>query len=406
VTVVFWDLDTDSEVPITNVTTDGVSFNAGVLGTQTFTSYTPTLATSTWDVAVVNVDLTVTCVATNKYYDPASNSFDITIRAHHTTLTAVVDDATPWGSDTGVTVVFWDTDTDSQVPIANVTSITYNPTGYSSQNPSGYSPTLTTSTWTVEVVSTGISVICVDTNKYYDSASNTFDITIRAHHTTLTAVVDDATPWGSDTGVTVVFWDTDTDSQVPIANVTSITYNPTGYSSQTPSGYSPTLTTSTWTVEVVSTSISVVCVDTNKYYDPALNSFNIIIREHFTSLTISANLLMPYGNDTPLTVIFWDLDTDLQVPIANVSNLAFAPSGHPVQNFGTYSLTLDTKSWNVGTTSITLTVTCIESNLYYKSATHNFQVTIRSLWTNLYHEPTDLNRAVCQCQRAWEPVRW
>jgi hypothetical protein len=151
----------------------------------------------------------------------------------------VVDDATPWGSDTDIAVVFWDTDTDSQVPIANVTSITYNPTGYSSQNPSGYSPTLITSTWTVEVVSTGISVICVDANKYYDQASNTFDITIRAHHTTLTAVVDDATPWGTDTDVTVVFWDTDTDSQVPITNVTSITYNPTGYSSQNPSGYSP-----------------------------------------------------------------------------------------------------------------------------------------------------------------------
>jgi hypothetical protein len=136
--------------------------------------------------------------------------------------------------------------------------------------------------------------------------------------------------------------------------------------------------------------LQVICVDTNKYYDPASNIFDITIREHFTSVTISVNLLVPYGNDTPLTVIFWDLDTDSQVPIANVSDLAFAPSGHPVQNFGTYSLTLDTKSWSVGTTSITLTATCIESNKYYQSTTHNFQVTIRSLWTNLYHEPTDL----------------
>jgi hypothetical protein len=281
--VVFWDTDTDSQVPISNVTS--ITYNPTGYSSQNPSGYSPTLTTSTWTVEVVSTGVSVICVGTNQYYDPASNSFDITIRAHHTTLNAVVDDATPWGTDTDVAVVFWDTDTDSQVPIANVTSITYNPTGYSSQNPSGYSPTLITGTWTVEVVSTGISVICVNTNKYYDSASNIFDITIRAHHTTVTASAATSTPWGSDTDVAVVFWDTDTDSQVPIANVTSITYNPTGYSSQNPSGYSPTLTTSTWTVEVVSTGISVICVDTNKYYDSASNTFDITIRAHHTTLT-------------------------------------------------------------------------------------------------------------------------
>jgi hypothetical protein len=190
----------------------------------------------------------------------------------------------------------------------------------------------------------------------------------------------------------VVFWDTDTDSQVPISNVTSITYNPTGYSSQVLSGYSPTLITSTWTVGVVSTGISVICFDTNKYYDSASNTFSITIRAHHTTVSVTGTLISPYGNDTPVTVVFWDSDTGLPVPIANVTTngVSFDEGVHGTETFTSYSPTLSTGTWSVDSHSITLTVTCVSSNQFYDSATYTFQVTIRSLSTHLYHEPSDL----------------
>jgi hypothetical protein len=105
-------------------------------------------------VAVVNVDLTVTCVDTNKYYDSASNSFDLTIRAHYTSITVASGPITPWGSNSPVIVVFWDLDTDSEVPIANVTTngVLFDAGALGTQTFTSYTPTLATSTWDVAVV--------------------------------------------------------------------------------------------------------------------------------------------------------------------------------------------------------------------------------------------------------------
>ena len=212
----------------------------------------------------------------------------------------------------------------------------------------------------------------------------------------MTAVVNSTTPWGWDTDVTVTLWDTDDGVRVPIANVTSITYTPSGETlpSQPFKSYTPTLITSGWDVGVISTSISVVCEGTNEYYYAAANSFDITIRAHHTSVSVTGGMTVPYGNDTPINVVFWDTDNDEQVPIANVTNNGISfdvdPYSPRYQNFNDYTPTLSTNDWDVGSSSVVLTVFCEDSNKYYESATHTFQVTIRALGTYLYHEPSDL----------------
>jgi len=388
VSVVFWDTDTGSSVPIANVT--NIQFSPSGYSVQNFAVYSPTLVTTSWAVSTVSVGVSVTCVSSNKYYDTASNTFGVTVRAHRTTVTVGQAPVTAWGFNTPLSVIFRDVDTGSVVPIANVSNIAVSPTGYSVQNFNTYGPTLVTSSWTVGSVSTTISATCVTTNKWYDAASNSFTVTIRAHYTTVSASVSGPTAWGFNTPATIVFWDTDTSAAVPIANVSTIAISPTGHSTQNFVTYSPSIVTSTWTVGPVTTSITVTCVSTNKYYTSASSTFMITIRAHHTTVTVTGSLMSPFGNNTPVSVVLRDVDLGVQVPIANVSNLQFSPVGYGVQNFLTYSPTLSTSTWAVGITSVTLTATCVGSNQYYDSATCSLQLRIRSLGVYLYNEPSDL----------------
>jgi hypothetical protein len=136
----------------------------------------------------------------------------------------------------------------------------------------------------------------------------------------------------------------------------------------------------------------VTCVGTNLYYDSASNSFDITIRAHHTTVSVTGTLISPYGNSTPVTVVFWDSDTGLPVPIANVTTngVSFDEGVHGTETFTSYNPTLSTGTWSVNAHSVTLTVTCVSGNQFYDSATCTFQVTIRSLSTHLYHEPSDL----------------
>jgi len=393
VTVTFWDTDAGVQVPLANVST--IVYTPTGYAVQTPTkSYTPTLTTNTWGVGVVSTTVSATCVLSNKFYTSAVNSFIISIRAHHTTVSAVTGSSTPWGFNTPVMVTFWDSDTGSEVPLANVSTIQYSPTGYAVQTPTkSYTPTLTTNTWTVGAVSTGISVSCVDSNKHYNTASSSFVITVRSHHTSLSASVIGPTAWGFNTAANVVFWDTDSNSQVPLANVSTIQYSPTGYSVQSPTkSYSPTLTTSSWAVGTVLTGISASCMSSNAYYEAASSTFNIVIRAHRTSVSAKGGMTSPYGNNTPVSVVFWDLDSDVQVSLANVSagGVSFNAGALGTQSFSTYTPTLLTGTWSVGTHSVTLTVTCVQTNKFYDTASYTFTITIRSLGVYLYHEPSDL----------------
>ena len=150
-----------------------------------------------------------------------------------------------------------------------------------------------------------------------------------------------------NTDISITFWDNDIDSEVPITNVTSITYTPAGHGSQVLSGYTPTLVTDSWDVSSVSTGISVICVNSNEFFDTSSGTFTIVIRPHLTSLSVIGGLTSPFGNNTPVQVVFWDLDLDVEVPIANVTNLEFNPTGYSIQNSGTDSTLLTTSTWIV-----------------------------------------------------------
>ncbi|MFO7835350.1 MAG: hypothetical protein R6V83_01755 [Candidatus Thorarchaeota archaeon] len=378
--VVFWDEDTNSSVPSTNVTTDGIQFDYESYGSELFNTYSPTLSTSSWTVGTYSANLSVSCVGDNQYYDSASKNFEITIRAHHTTLSAVVDDATPWGFNTSVTVTFWDTDNNEQVPIQNVSSIDFNPTEYGSQSESSYTPTLTTDTWDVGVVSTSITVQCEGSNLYYNSASSSFDITIRTHHTTLTAVATEISPWGYDTDVAVTFWDTDTNSEVPIANVTSISYT-SSYETQNHDGtYTPTLSTSSWDVGTETVTIEIECADTNTHYEAQSSTFDIIIRAHQTYIEVNYDEEVPWGENSTFVVTWYDSDTGgSEIDVTNLDNVTVGSDYNE-----TFSFEYDTSSLEVG--SYQRDVDVYSSSVKYENAHTVVNITIRA-----HHTYIDVN---------------
>jgi hypothetical protein len=86
-----------------------------------------------------------------------------------------------------------------------------------------------------------------------------------------------------------------------------------------------------------------------------------------------------------------DLDTLNPIAIANVTSFTFDSSYGPqlVSSPSSYDVTLDTSSWSVGTTSVTLSV-AIATSYYSTPENHVFLVTIRSLEIQLNHEPSDL----------------
>jgi len=362
--------DISSSVLPSDITVDDVSYGSNM---------TFSFDCDSWSVGTYH--LNVTLYSSDDKYDGAWTTITLEIRAHHTSVTVDSSPVTPWGYDTNIEVVFWDEDTNSSVPITNVTTdgIQFDYETYGSEFFRTYSPTLSTSSWTVDAYSVNLSVLCVEDNRYYDSASKSFEITIRAHHTTVTAVVDDATPWGFNTSVMVTFWDSDNNEQVPVENVSSIDFNPTGYNSQSKTSYSSILTTDLWDVDKILTTVTVQCTGGNLYYQSASGSFNITIRTHYTTLTAVATETSPWGYDTDVIVTFWDTDTDSEVPIDNVTSMEYTSSSYGTQSPPkSYTPTLNTSTWEVGTETISIDVQCADSNTYYESQSTTFDIIIRA----------------------------
>jgi hypothetical protein len=327
------------------------------------------------------------------YDNPSNYQFNVEIRNHYTSITVNGNLETPYGMTTPLTIEITDLDTASTLTVSAVSSFTFTPSSYGAQNDPGPSDLLfdlDTSTWAVAPETVTLSVVM---SGNYDNPSNyQFVITIRNHFTSATVTGDFTTPSGQTTSLTLIITDLDTATTLTVSAVSSFTFTPSSYGAQSdpsPSDLLFDLDTSTWAVAPETVTLSVVM--SGNYDNPSNYQFVITIRNHYTSATVIGNLITPYGNVTPLTLVLTDLDTASTLTVSAVSSFTFTPSSYGPQNDPSPSdllFDLDTSFWNVATETVTLSV--VMTGDYDNPSNYLFDITIRGMTTYLYNEPSDL----------------
>ncbi len=240
-----------------------------------------------------------------------------------------------------------------------------------------------TSAWTVGEYQRTLTVY-PDNDKYY-STSMLVNFTILAHETSVVVNAETNIPWGENSSFSVSWYDRDDGNSLISGNLENITVDTQAFDTRTFDLVTDDWSTGTYRLDLVFYSSSV-------NYMHATTQVNITVRAHHTAVSVKGSLTVPYGNGTPITVVFWDTDWNVEVPIYNVSTdgILFDAGAYGTEAFNNYSPTLSTDTWSVGEHSVTLTVTSLGDGLYYDNAVHGFSVTIRRLGIRVVHEPTDM----------------
>ncbi|MHA2065819.1 MAG: LamG-like jellyroll fold domain-containing protein, partial [Candidatus Thorarchaeota archaeon] len=320
------------------------------------------------------------------FYNDATEYFDLDL-FHDTDLDYRDVTTTPAGDDFTATLIL--TDIYDGTPIEGA-EITLNGLGVAHDDLGLGVYNISIPTGALSIGEHWYIVNATLSGSHFEMASTNVTFTLRKHFTSLSVQGNLLQPYGNDTALRVVIIDLDTGTAVPIGDVTTFSFDPTNYGIQNKPalGYDITLTTSSW--DIGSEQVILTVVFSNSIYENPSYVFNVIIRRHITSVTVTGVATQPYGNVTPLTVILWDHDLGLSVPIGDVGSFLFTgPDVQPFPGLGSYDVTLDTSSWSVGIHSVTLSVS-ISAGEYYNPANYDFDITIRSMTTVLYHDPTDL----------------
>jgi hypothetical protein len=326
--------------------------------------------------------------SSHPYYDDSSTFFDLDLY-HPTVLTYHSVSTTPVGFDFTATLVYTNTYTGSPIKGATITLDDGSPVTVVWEGGGEYNISIPTA-----ALNKGNHLYSFNASKpsdYVQMASVDIIFTLRPHYTAASVSGDFIVPFGEDTQVTVNFIDLDTGEQVTVSDVASLIFTSSEgtQTDNSPLDYDVTLSTNSWGVDSYAVNLSITLASSD-YYAPAQYTFNINIREHYTSVSVTGVLTSPYGNDTPLTVVLTDLDTGTLVDITDVASFNFSSTyGAQLDSATSYDVILTTDTWAVGTTVVTITVVMSGSD-YAAPALYDFDVTIRSLVTYLHHEPTDL----------------
>ncbi|MHA2065180.1 MAG: hypothetical protein ACXABY_12460, partial [Candidatus Thorarchaeota archaeon] len=379
------DLDTGLTL-ISTSSIDSWSFTSGYapISESNPSDYSVPLTTTAWVVGSETVTLSVTM--SGIYYDPSNHQFDIEIRNHYTTVAVIGDLISPYGTTTSLIIVITDSDTGATLSASDVSSFLLDPASYSNHpeaSPADLIVDLDTSGWSVGTDTVTLSVVMTGN---YDNPSNyLFDIQIRNHHTSVTVLGDLTTPYGQSTALTLVITDTDTGLTLTSSAVASFTFTPSSYGAQSdpsPADLNFLLDTTLWSVATETVTLSVVM--SGNYNNPANYDFDITIRNHFTTLTVSGGLNTPYGFSTALTIVITDLDTSTTLGSSDVASFLLDPasySNHPEASPTDLDVNLDTTSWAVATESVTLSV--IMSGNYDNPTNYVFDIVIRNHRTSI-----------------------
>ncbi|MFW9870938.1 MAG: hypothetical protein ACFFEL_15010, partial [Candidatus Thorarchaeota archaeon] len=324
----------------------------------------------------------------HQFYNNDTDSF--TLDLYHTTeLDADGVTTTPAGYDFTATLTF--TDTYSGAPIVGAT-ITLDGSGVAFIDNTDGTYDISIPTGALSLGNHPYIFNATKAGSYVYMASVSVTFTLRSHYTAVTVSGDLATPYGQDTPLTVFLLDLDTGTSVLIGDVDNFNFT-SSYGQQILSSlfsFDMTLDTNSWSVGTVSVTLTVTMSNTDIGI-PLPYTFDVTIRAHRTSLSVTGVTTQPYGNQTPLTISLTDLDTGGTVPIGSVSNIRLQYAPAPTfTDFSSYSITLDTSNWGVGTWTVTVVVT-MSGTIYSAPTNYQFTVTIRRMTTLMYHDPSTLN---------------
>ncbi|MFW9850211.1 MAG: hypothetical protein ACFFF4_13825, partial [Candidatus Thorarchaeota archaeon] len=317
----------------------------------------------------------------------------ITVRPHHSRVSAVPPSETPWGWMTWINISISDTDNSSiLISEGNLTFVEI-VTPYGTQ-------VFTNSNWTYSQ-STGAASVAfwVDTNewvtgsyslavnvytdgsglsKHFDDGTTGLQITVRPHDISITANPPTQTPWGWDTNVTVILSDLDNSSiSINPTNVTSITVAGQVFTSSdwtyADGVFSFYVDTSSWLVSSQAYTV-IVTGETvpNRYYNDRQGNVLITIREHGLSVSSATTSSTPWSWMTNVSVTLVDADnSSLPVSEANVTSIVIAGQSFTSSDWtylsGVFYVMVDTSSWQIGTTSrqVTVNTATVPSRTYY-----------------------------------------
>jgi hypothetical protein len=434
-TVLFIDLSHDTALGFTNVdsTPTGFVFTATLIYTDSFDGSPISGATITFAngtlvnvVAEANGEYNISLSTTGKSIGAYSFIFNATktgsllemasvkltfiLRPHYTAASVSGDLITPYGFNTPVTVVLVDLDTGGYVDSSKVASITFTPSGYGQQVFGTLTPTLVTNSWNIANVDVTLT-IAMSSSAYYAPDSYDFQITIRKHYTSATALGNLVTPYGNNTPVTVKVTDLDTGGTVAASALDYIEFS-SGYPLYSLNSPFTTLDaliptgTDSWGVGVETVTLRINMLVSSIYQDPSDYDFQITMRS-----------MAAYLYNEPSDLIFINGDDFNILLHLNVSEVG-SNYGNPINGLaadfvirnstytypavvvglgnGAYNLTIGESFFSNGT--YTISVTLYPSDSRYANTqlviTFNYRATRSDLTANIYTVSTPYDHDV------------
>ena len=218
---------------------------------------------------------------------------------------------------------------------------------------------------------------------YYNDASASLSLDLY-HDTSLTYDSLTTTPVGWRLEVSLKFEDTFdgspiTGATIKFSNGTPVIFVPDGNGRYN-------LSLSSFGLGKGDHTYSFIAEPPSSYLAQGNVDVTFTIRAHYTAVSVSGDLIAPFGEDTPLTIQLIDLDNQTVVPIGSVSAFTFTPSNYSVQSDNSpadYLFTLITNSWTVTSSeSVTLSVTLSDPD-YVAPDDHIFSLEIRAHYTSV-----------------------
>jgi hypothetical protein len=218
---------------------------------------------------------------------------------------------------------------------------------------------------------------------YYNDASTSFNLDLN-HDTSLTYDSLSTTPVGWRLEVSLLFEDAFDGSPITGAIIKFSNGTPANVVAEAGGRYNLSLPSSG--LGKGDHAFSFVAEPQTSYLADGNVGVTFTIRAHYTAVSVSGDLVVPFGEDTPLTIQLIDLDNQTVVPIGSVSAFTFTPSSYGVQSDNSpadYLFTLTTNSWTLtASESVTLSVTLSDSN-YVVPDDHVFSIEIRAHYTSV-----------------------
>ncbi|MFW9869800.1 MAG: hypothetical protein ACFFEL_09260 [Candidatus Thorarchaeota archaeon] len=216
---------------------------------------------------------------------------------------------------------------------------------------------------------------------FYNDVSNYFLLDLY-HPTELSYAYIETTPLDSPFTATLFYYDSFSGAPISGATITFDDGSPVTIPAQGVGWYNISIPTTALSVGLHTYTINASKSASLLQMDSVDITFTL--RPHYTAVSASGDFVMPYGENTPLTVLLVDIDLGTIPDISNVNQFIFDYAGGSQvrSSLFSYAMTLTTDTWAVGAHEVNLTVVMANSD-YYPPMQYTFTITIRAHYTSI-----------------------